>query len=376
MTLHIFNPEHDIALASGLANFTPPHAGRQLRRDLGFIPALWAAEGDTLIVDDVETAERGVQRLRRQLCREQSHALPPVKLCLASSKAMLCSDDISTVAPWGWDSALRARLLRLGIGEQLLPKEEQITVIKQLSHRRTAMQLLPLLRTEGTVGEAFECRTFEETADVVSRFDSVVLKAPWSSSGRGLRFVAKSLDGKQEGWQRHSFDANQEGWLRNLLSKQGSVMVEPLYNKVKDFAMEFSCNGDGRVSYEGLSLFHTQNGAYTGNILATESAKCEALSRYLPTALLQHVQTTICNRLSCVLKGHYAGPFGVDMMVVSHPRTDGFLLHPCVEINLRRTMGHVALALTRMVNPTNDGDIRRVMRVTYSDIYQLDIQRL
>ena len=46
MTLHIFNPEHDIALASGLANFTAPHAGRQLRHDLGFLPAIWAQEGD------------------------------------------------------------------------------------------------------------------------------------------------------------------------------------------------------------------------------------------------------------------------------------------------------------------------------------------
>ena len=50
MTIHLFNPEHDIALASNLANFTAPHAGRQLRADLGFLPALWAEEGDTILV--------------------------------------------------------------------------------------------------------------------------------------------------------------------------------------------------------------------------------------------------------------------------------------------------------------------------------------
>ena len=33
--LQIFNPEHDIALAANLSNFTAPHAGRQLRHDLG-----------------------------------------------------------------------------------------------------------------------------------------------------------------------------------------------------------------------------------------------------------------------------------------------------------------------------------------------------
>ena len=67
MTLHIFNPEHDIALASGLANFTAPHAGRQLRHDLGFLPALWASEGDIIMVDDVDQARRSLERLTHRL---------------------------------------------------------------------------------------------------------------------------------------------------------------------------------------------------------------------------------------------------------------------------------------------------------------------
>jgi hypothetical protein len=47
-------------------------------------------------------------------------------------------------------------------------------------------------------------------------------------------------------------------------------------------------------------------------------------------------------------------------------------LHPCVEINLRRTMGHVALALS-----PKDDDLRRVMRIEYSNNnYQLIINRL
>ena len=50
-TLHIFNPEHDIALASNMERFTAPHAGRQLRGDLGYLPAFWAEEGDVVIVD-------------------------------------------------------------------------------------------------------------------------------------------------------------------------------------------------------------------------------------------------------------------------------------------------------------------------------------
>ena len=44
MKLHVFNPEHDLALAANLSNFTAPHAGRKLRADLGCLPALWADE--------------------------------------------------------------------------------------------------------------------------------------------------------------------------------------------------------------------------------------------------------------------------------------------------------------------------------------------
>ena len=42
MTLHIFNPEHDIALAINKSIFTAPHSARELRADLGFLPALYA----------------------------------------------------------------------------------------------------------------------------------------------------------------------------------------------------------------------------------------------------------------------------------------------------------------------------------------------
>ena len=91
------------------------------------------------------------------------------------------------------------------------------------------------------------------------------------------------------------------------------------------------------------------------------------ISRYIPISLLNDIQEKICSELSPVFNGQYAGLFGVDMMVVSPSK-----LHPCVEINLRRTMGHVALSLS----PTDD-DIVRVMRIDYSENnYLLKINRL
>ena len=152
-------------------------------------------------------------------------------------------------------------------------------------------------------------------------------------------------------------------WVTNILKSQGSIMAEPYYNKVKDFGMEFMADENGSIHYLGLSLFHTVNGAYEGNVLATESVKQEMISRYVPACMLDSVKHKITEHLR--LDG-YVGPFGIDMMVTK----EGF--HPCVEINLRRTMGHVALA----ISPTDD-DIRGVMRVIYDgNHYKLKINKL
>jgi hypothetical protein len=162
-----------------------------------------------------------------------------------------------------------------------------------------------------------------------------------------------------------------------MLLRQGSVMVEPYYRKVKDFGMEFYSDGLGHVTYLGLSLFHTKNGAYTGNLLATESKKQELLSHYLPLSLLCEVQEMICKHMGTLLSDKYEGPFGIDMMVVAHDSGKGFLLHPCVEINLRRTMGHVALSLSSLMNPQQDEELVRVMRVLYEENnYKLKLQKL
>ena len=364
MTLHIFNPEHDIALAAHLSNFTAPHAGRLLRHDLGWLPAIWANDGDGILVDDVNYAETAYR-----------HFLRSGRITNCSRYVSFVSrlEDISfqSVEPWGWNRALLAQLLRGGCNTDLLPTDRQLEHIRQLSHRRLSHLLLPELRLPGTIGESFVCTTEKEVETLLQCYRRIVVKAPWSSSGRGLRFLDTL---------RHPL-LQESGWLRNVISAQGSVMVEPYYDKVKDFGMEFLATADGRVEYQGLSLFQTKNGAYTGNVLATEEAKQQLMSRYVTSEILDRVASLICTYVARLLENHYSGPFGVDMMVCSSSQAgmtgqQDFWLHPCVELNLRRTMGHVALSLSRLCNPEQDNELRRVMRIELTDHYQLKINRL
>lgn len=86
------------------------------------------------------------------------------------------------------------------------------------------------------------------------------------------------------------------------------------------------------------------------------------------------------------LKDIYSGPFGVDMMICTKGEKDEFCdavlnqqddevertglgVVPCIEINLRRTMGHVAIDLYEhlLANSSDEMKTNRtnIMRVEY-----------
>lgn len=354
MKLHIFNPDHELALASDLDNFTAPKVARKMHSDLGFLPALWAEDGDCVLVDNVEFAEKAFCRVANRMGKYGSKASRVDFV----TPDMLHSLPIVGIEPWGWNTMLRNYLIRHGISTSVLPSLESLSDIRLLSHRSAAKRLLSMVRGEGMVGEMMACQSTEEIEQYVGKYGKAVLKAPWSCSGRGVRFVTPDL----------LTGDNLRGWMRNMLTNQGSLMVEPYYNKVKDFGMEFQALADGRVEYLGLSLFKTLNGAYTGNILATEQAKEETISRYVDKAMLDGLKASIVEASTKLMAGFYAGPFGVDMMIVGRDDREGFLVHPCVEINLRRTMGHVALGIS-----PDDDEVQRVMRISIGMNYVLKI---
>lgn len=351
MKLHIFNPEHDIALAYNRRHQTMPHAAQELRMNLGWLPALWADDGDVVLVDDARFAVKAASRWKNN-CRE----------VLFLEKQDLRGMRVDKIQPWGWDLHVFTELQEAGVVCSGMPSEEEIGKIRQLSSRCHTASLLPILRgglESETCGEAFFATSTEDIEQRLADYRKIVVKAPWSSSGRGVRFVDEAMD-----------DAVR-GWAERIIRQQGGVMVEPLYSKIRDFGMEFEAVSGGIIEYRGLSLFETRNQAYTGNILADEESKREMLSRYIGAELLDEVQHRLERELEHLIGNNYVGPLGVDMMVVSSQQPSTFLLHPCVEINLRRTMGHVALAF-----PTSPLLPMQLMSIIHDINYKLKTSNL
>ena len=355
MKLHIFNPEHDIALASKVPQFTAPHSARELRTDLDYIPALWADDGDLVLVDDVEAA---IESMRHLKCHTADVLFVTPKD--VTSFQFTHHDDTSSlikISPWGWDAALKYQLTEMNQElNAIMPDDDYLSELRKMSNRRWASkELLPVLvsQDDKLIGESEYVDSFPELECMVSSLRDSVLKAPWSSSGRGIRYAGSTLDD------------HQQGWAQNIINRQGGVMIEPRYNKVKDFGMEFTSD-TGDIKYEGLSLFKTINGSYAGNILACEEDKMKMLSRYVSVELINHVKETIVQTLGPLFMNKYDGPFGIDMMIVSDKGQ--FKLHPCVELNLRRTMGHVAIALSPSVSLP-----QRLMNISYTNKYRIRV---
>lgn len=375
MKVFIFNPEHDIALATHVENFTAPHAGREIRHDLGYLPMLWAEEGDYVLVDDVDACLAAVRRL----------SVPTHGTLISADELRhlltLVTDDVD-IRPWGWDLSLCYTLRRMGVRADQLPSVVRLEHIRQLSHRAWAAEhfLQPARNIEGTIGESQPLTSLDAVAAYWHAHHDIVLKAPWSSSGRGIRYLRATIAPSNSTDTSASvapsasvpssspsvLPAELQGWLRHVIRQQGCVMGEPFYDKVLDLGVEFVSDGRGEVSYCGLSLFHTEAGAYTGNIIDTEKHKQERLSRYVDMSTFHAVKELLAECLGQVLRGIYAGPLGIDMMVVKVGSQT--LLHPCVELNLRCTMGHVALAIHH-----DDSLPARLMRIRYTDKYRMTL---
>ena len=306
------------------------------------------------LIDDIDNARDKVRHLGTKLV-DKVEFITKVQL-----EHLIKTEFLDSVHPWGWDLSLKGELERIGMPEIVMPGDAILNKVRALSSRQWTAEHLQS-------GVQF-VQTVTDVKSLVREWGKAVIKAPWSSSGRGVRFV--SADEFREGSDYPSF----ERWVGNIIYRQGGVTVEPYYNKVMDFGMEFEMV-DGNVLYRGLSLFDTIKNAYSGNILCSEDKKEEMMAQYVSPERLLQIRQHIIDVMEPALKGNYSGPFGVDMMiyakdinalnqVISTDMPSDFGVNECIEVNLRRTMGHVAIDLANYLQQTS-AEFNNIMRVDF-----------
>lgn len=335
--LYLFNPEHDLALASGETNYMAPASARRMASELALLPMWYAKEGSAVLAPSAYNLDY-VKKIQELL---------GLSVDLITEPELAIEPDLD-IRPWGWDVALRKRLSVLGVDEVLLPSMGQLNDLREYSHRSKAVALLPELQlNECFCGESYYLKTPEEWKRFVEGRKECLLKAPLSGSGKGLN------------WCKGIFTPFISGWCTRVAASQGGVIAEPIYNKVEDFAMEFYSDGAGELTFVGYSLFHTgKSGMYEGNCLLSNEAIRKKLAQYIPSEALMDLENCLKYRLSALVGTVYKGYLGVDMMICRFPENEKpvFRIHPCVEINLRMNMGVIARFLhDRYVRPGSTG---------------------
>lgn len=333
--LYLFNPEHDLVLASGEPNYMPPASARQMASELALLPAWYGEEGSAVLAASAYNLDY----------LKKIHDLLGIPVQLVTEPEL--ADRIGwEIRPWGWDLLVRQRLLGLGVEEANLPPTEQLDKLRTCSHRSHAVELLPRLQLGASFcGESFLLNQPEEWRTFVESHASCLLKAPLSGSGKGLN------------WCKGVYTPSISGWCGRVGTRQGGIIGEPIYNKVEDFAMEFYSSGDGLITFAGYSQFRTGgSGAYESNLLASDAAIERNLSAYVPLEELHRLRGVLQQELSLRFGDVYTGYLGVDMMICRFADSPVYRIHPCVEINLRMNMGVVARRLyDRYIHPDATG---------------------
>ena len=282
--IYIFNPEHDLCIANGDENFVPPRS----------------AVGFSKENEDLSEWLKRPNKQRRQ------------------------------IVPWGWNHALKKRLINEGFDPAALPSEEDLQFIRAHSRREFALDVHSRISCEDSHVVAPDYRivatSLSEIEAFISANGSAVLKSPLSGSGKGIRFIRERLS------------ESDEGWCRRILGKQGTVIVERRFEIIKECAMLFECHHEG-IDFIGYSQFESRNGAYSTNILASNEDIEAMIAGYIPRDTLIAIREGLTNILTDTLVGHYEGFLGVDQMIC---QADSPVFLPVSEINLRMTMGLIA----------------------------------
>lgn len=317
--LYLFNPDNELALADGGTDYLPPASAKKMEEDLSFLPVWWAEKDSSILVSSIALAQRWQMKY--------IELIPSVKF---TSFSLI--PEFTQIKPWGWNCTLRKKLLKWGISINNLPSDKQLKEIRRLSNRATAVKcLLELNKISYTCGDSFICYTEEEIFSLLKKNKPFIMKAPWSGSGKGLR-RGNGID-----------NISLSNWCKKILRNQGSMVIEPYYNKVQDFAMEFFLQEDGSFLWLGYSLFRTdENGSYKSNLLMDNRRIEELLSNYVPEIDWCNFRDRLIKLLGKHLGTNYTGYIGVDMMVVCSKDELKYYIHPCVEINLRMNMGIVS----------------------------------
>jgi len=286
-----FNPTCEYAVANGTTSWQPNRLLQKMEVDLGTLPLFFAKPHDIVLVRKLP-AEKFLQKLKMQ-----GISLPRFVLLEDALKYKLNGEKLNRLMPWGW-SPVAHKLLEPLKNSCSIPFQHSPVfkwqpgtrdLYSKKFSRKILTDVLPQLPTKTVLQPSMlpeVASTQHEMETLIDRWGKLMVKAPWSSSGRGLQPITKSPVVPKV-WEK----------LMGIVNDQGYAIAEPLLDKVMDMSIQFELK-QGKVAFLGKSIFLTdKKGQFQGNFLkgmpADVSAEELQFARELPHLLKAPLVKTI-----------------------------------------------------------------------------------
>lgn len=399
--LFSFNPTCEMAVLNGSRTYTPPRHLRDFEKDLSLIP-MWLASAEDVVLTENELSvdflmtirNWGVQTPQFLFSSPGStyttrskviiNGLPnipkgitsyqvigegatfgPVDLKCSSSLVWQYAESGIELHPWGWSPAVHRQLEPFKSANWDHPMAEWKEEHKFLLSRYTCNELLRAIYEEAKSlayieipAVPLEIRTIEEIIRVEAEEElPLLLKTPWSASGRGLFRIRSRAE-----------NAAFNPWVLSKLRQHGALLAEPFLDKLLDLSFHFWSGPDG-IDFRGINLFQTDPAGQFEGCLVNPGKEVLPDAFPFDKAVEQAASLLRKGLQSINLHRRYNGPVGIDALIFRN-KEGHIKLHPAIEINLRYTMGLVNLRLVNRISPRATGSwvIKRIKASSWLEL--------
>ncbi len=338
--VHWFNPNAELQVAATRrgVRFFPKKMSAAMEEDCEMVMLAWCRR------DDIALMRRPPSNEHLADLKQAGFHLPEIMAAGA-----LIDRKLGGLRPWAWSPDASA-LLR-GNAQHVSPSvpwQWRGALPELCFSKDIGVRLMEML---GMPEPGVVCRT----ADAAMAETMILLE-----HGRVLIKGAFGCAGRDHLRVDPGGETQAREWLERILADHGSVVVERWRERVLDFSALYEAES-GKPRLIGMTVMENdERGRFLGSRVAPKwgSLLDGEVSTFLyrEARVMEWVQEKIPAALSELLPDH-TGPLGVDAMVFRN--ADGSLgWSPVVELNVRMTMGRVALELLGKSRPGSSGRLR------------------
>lgn len=337
-----FNPTCELAVANGSFSYMPPLLLQEMERDLAVLPFIFGSEND-FVITETKPSDKYIERLN-------NWGFKVPRFCTLSELESMPADSFEAICPWGWSPAAHFKLKKLKekcseefksnpsynwqqTHQLLLERSTSLTILNDILNKNPHQWFINKSLTGVKVANLYEIEKLMKV------HQTLVLKAPSSSSGRGIQIIrSKTLNNSNK------------AWISGVLKQQNYLIAEPYLEKLADLSFQFRITESAEIDYLGFTFFETNsNGQYKGTLINN------GIADIFPDRNVKELEEMIIKTAkiigealkSSVYTDLHRGFLGVDAMVFRNE--EQIMIQPCVEINCRMNMGILTIFLQNYI---------------------------